>query len=716
MSFLNKFDTTKITKAVKREWVSVFAAVFLGFNLAATIYFYFIQTGLFSEKQILLAVLLMVAFSILFTFLILIWKKYVFLKLDHKKKYGLAVLSLVIGILWSFSIYPHQENFFLLPTQQIKIEAVSRTKSTNSEDKVVITWFDIAFGQASYSQFQDIQGWTREGSRFYLSQHPPASFSWQGKPGTTVTFKFERGPAMGKIKINWGNNNLETIDLYNISETEDLVVSHTYDIPWYSAFSVWIFAGIFTSFVLYLLFTLWLVWQPRKTSSKQVWIWYALPSFISWSIVLLAYWPGILTPDSISHWTQIHSGLYNDWHSVFYSLLLWVLTRIIDHPAFIGFIQITLLSISSAWGLGEMQKWGIRPIYLWGIAIVQALSFQNMVTVISIWKDIPYSVCLLLLTIQVIKVIRTRGMWLRSIKNVVGIVLVMCGLLLFRKNGLFVVFGTFFLWFVFYTQSWRYLTRALVLTVLIWQGFNLVVVPALHVQINSGKGVSILLHHIIAHFDAGTEISPEQKRHLDSMLPLEEWHYNCGVVNTVLWHSDFDRAYYEKTLDQTTQLFFDTLKKDPWVNIRHQLCASELVWRLYPTTYTFTNDFGHIGQTDEYIWISENEYGIREAPKLPDLNRVMMKYFFWSQDHTLVYVLTWRPALYLYLSIISITMFAWKWHLKRFLLVAAPLILQSATLMLVNLAQDFRYQYGVVLIGFFCLSLWFSNPKVDQED
>lgn len=716
MSSPSRSETIKIIKAVNQNKLSVLAAVFFGFNLAAAIYFYFIQTGLASKKQLLVAGLLWMVFSIVFFLLIRALVNRLALKLDRKKKYGLAALCLVIGVLWSLSVYPHQENFFLLPSQRIDIQALPQTNLTDDEKQAVITWFHTAIGSASYNQFQNIQGWQRDGSRFMVNQQLPASFTWQGKPGQSVTFKFERSPEAGLIQINWGDGIIETFDLYTPSEASDLTVSHPYPTPWYSAFSVWFFAGISTAFFLFLLLTTWMVWQPRNVPTKQHWLWYALPPAVTWSIVLLAYWPGILTPDSISHWTQIHTGQFNDWHSIFYSVVLWALTRIIDHPALISFIQIILLSVSTAWGLGELQKWGVKPIYLWGVTLLQAFAFQNMITVISVWKDVPYSVCLLLVTIQMMKVIRTQGNWLHAKKNMLGVLLVMCGLLLFRKNGLLVVFGTFGLWFLFYQKSWRYLLGALVLTVLVWQGFNRIAVPALDVQINSGKGISILLHHIIAHHDVGTPISPEQEKHLGAMLPLEQWEYDCGVVNTVLWHPDFNRTYYEQTLDQTTQLFLDTLKEDPLVNLRHQLCASELVWRLYPTTYTFTNDFDHLGETDEYHWISGSEYDIREAPKLPALNRMMMKYFFWSQDHTLVYLLTWRPAFYLYLSLLSIGLFAWKWHTRHFLLTAAPLLLQSGTLMLINLAQDFRYQFGVVLIGILCLALWFVNPEAKHKD
>jgi hypothetical protein len=69
--------------------------------------------------------------------------------------------------------------------------------------------------------------------------------------------------------------------------------------------------------------------------------------------------------------------------------------------------------------------------------------------------------------------------------------------------------------------------------------------------------------------------------------------------------------------------------------------------------------------------------------------------------------LLWKPAVYLYLLIFVVAVFAIRLRNWHGMLFALPAILQSGILFLVNPAQDFRYQYPVYLIGLFSVLLLF---------
>ncbi len=696
---------------LKNKFPQIIIAAFFSFNLSAALYFYFIQTELISKKQLFLAGVIWVLLTLAFLVKLSYWLKSKAAQLPGKTLINLGILSLVIGILWSFSVFPRQENIFLLPTHTVTISS-----NPDSSRLSTITWFGTDFGSASYDQFSKITGWQREGSQFIQTENP-ASFIWQGKPGTSITFRFPSETQTEQILFDWGDGSSQQIDPALTTENGEIILTHPYTIPWISAASVWLFAGLSTAFILFLILTLWFAWQPQSIKIKQHWLWFVIPPLIVWGFVLLAYFPAVLTPDSLAHWRQIHTGVYDDWHSVFYSVLLWLLTRIVDQPWIIPLTQIIALSLSIAWGLGELQNWGVRRGYLWGITLLTAFAFQIMLTVISVWKDVPYSICIFLFFVQILKLVRTKGAWLNHKSHLIGLILTLCGVLLFRKNGLFVVYISLILLALLYRKFWKPVLITGVITLMLTQGFTFFSTRLLDVFINSGKGTSILLHHIIAHVDHGTPMNEAQLAHLDHILPLDQWVYQCGTVDTVMWNANTDRTYYAETLDQTTDLFFDLLKKDPWVDVQHQICASELVWRLIPSTYTFTNKFDHIGRLDEYRWITKNDMGLKEESKLPGLNRKMMDYFFWLEgNYNLIYVVTWRPAFYLYLSLLSIGLLAWKRKRWILLLPAAPVLLQSGTLMAINLAQDFRYQFSIVLIGFLCLGLWFIPQPENKED
>lgn len=693
---------------------NILIAALIGFSAAAAIYFYFIQTWIISKRQIFTAAVLAAVLAVLFFALLWLWERFVLKHLDAKTIRWLALLSFTLGILLSISIVPRQENLFLLPKQSITIQ-VEANPNTNGT-KVIFSGMGQARGDASYKQMSGTENWERDGARLILKVSPPAELLWQGKPGESIDFQFEQGPAMGMVTIDWGDGLPESVvDLYQENETDPVTIFHDYEVPWVSAMSIWLLAGVPLAFALFLLFTAWMIWQPAAAEKSIHWLWYAIPALLVWSFTLLVYWPGILTPDSLSHWYQIHSGNYNDWHSVFYSVTMWLLTRLVDHPAIVAFAQIIFLSLSFAWGLGELQKWGVKPVYLWSIAGINALAFQNAATVISLWKDVPYSICLLLVFILSLKVVRSKGEWLLSRANLIGAIAIMTGLLLFRKNGLFVFIGVLVLWAIIYRKTWKKALIVLVISMVLSQGFNALSTPLLNVQVNSGKGISILLHHIIAHVDNETPMTAVQEAHLDQILPLEDWVYKCSTVDTVIWNKDVNLHYYQTHLDETTAIFFDTLKADPMVNIRHQICASEVVWRLLPTDASYTNNFSHRGGDDIFTWITDNDFGIDEAYLMPGASYALTTYYYWTIEHTIPYVLSWRPAFYLYFSLLGIGLFVWKWGKREVLLLAAPILLQSGTLMAINLAQDFRYQFGVVLITFLSLGLWVLKPKDVQD-
>lgn len=701
-----------MTKINNQTKLFIAIASVLGLDISAILYFFFIQSGPITKRQLLLVGFIAAFFAFFTFFCIKYWQKKVFNRLKRKNIRLLLGLSFLIGVIWSFSAILPPLNQFFIPKNQIQVDAVYENNSLSTGNEVAITWFETDFGTSTYSQFKDIVGWTRDNSVFFVSDYP-ASFYWIGKPGRSASFDFKTGPGSGQILIDWGDGQSEIIDLYNPTQSK-LTISHQYAIPLLSSVSIQILHGLFISSLLFFLFSIWFTWSPKKQSGKPHWLWFVLPTLIVWGIALLTYWPGITTQDSMSHWDQIHTGIYNDWHSVFYSVCMWLLTRIVDFPAIVSGVQIITLSLAVAWGLGELQNWRVLSKYLWLIAFLQAFALQNMLTVIALWKDIPYSICLLIIFIQSMKVIRTNGKWLQQKNNLLGVILSLSGLLLFRKNGLFVFLGTLVLWLILYRNNWKRIATVTIITLILTQGFTILSTNLLNVTINSGKGTSILLHHIVAHVDNKTPMSEEQLEHLDKILPLELWEYDCGVVNTVIWHDDVDYPYYASSLDKTTEIFFDTLKKDPMVNIRHQICASELIWRLRPISYTFAHAFDHHGEKDQYFWVHHDQYGFTEASLLPDLNHKIMQYYFMTEnEESLLYILTWRPAFYLYLSLLSIGLMAWKHRSWIYTLIAVPILLQSGTLLLINLAQDFRYQFGVVLIGIFCLGLWFIPQQAE---
>ncbi len=93
----------------------------------------------------------------------------------------------------------------------------------------------------------------------------------------------------------------------------------------------------------------------------------------------------------------------------------------------------------------------------------------------------------------------------------------------------------------------------------------------------------------------------------------------------------------------------------------------------------------------------------------------MIKAFTSRQPWDLLF---YTPAVFLYLGLYCTALFAYRAKQSRYLLYFLPAAVQSAVMLLINVSRDFRYQYGVYLVGLFSLGLLIlalSKPNRNLE-
>ena len=74
-------------------------------------------------------------------------------------------------------------------------------------------------------------------------------------------------------------------------------------------------------------------------------------------------------------------------------------------------------------------------------------------------------------------------------------------------------------------------------------------------------------------------------------------------------------------------------------------------------------------------------------------------------------ILFWRPPIYLYLSIFFTLLLVLRRGSIKYCLVSLPILAQSLIMVLVNLAQDFRYQYSIYLVCLLFLGFIYQIPQ-----
>ena len=109
--------------------------------------------------------------------------------------------------------------------------------------------------------------------------------------------------------------------------------------------------------------------------------------------------------------------------------------------------------------------------------------------------------------------------------------------------------------------------------------------------------------------------------------------------------------------------------------------------------------------------ILPNKMGFKDDPLIPGLIRFANPYMQIYTDG-FVHWLNYTPAFYLYLAIYCTALLAFRRKNWRLILFLLPILLQSLTLLLVNISQAYRYQYGVVLVGLVSIGFLFLPREI----
>jgi len=463
---------------------------------------------------------------------------------------------------------------------------------------------------------------------------------------------------------------------------------------------------------------------------KLKWLYYSIPIFLVISVYWLAFFPAIMSFDSVSQWNQILSGKFNNYNPAFHTIFMWLLTRIWLSPAIITLFQIIFFSITSGWGFSILETdLRIPPKIRWPLYTLYIFSPVNGLWVVTLWKDIPYSVAILATTLMVIKMILTEGRWLEKNWIIFGCTLVL--VTFFRFNGPFVTLSLLFVLFMVYKkrQVIKYLSGATALLFLAWALIDGPLYSSLHVTGTDNKDPTRLryitapfVHLVAAHVINGTTFTSEEESFIKELNPNNTWStfYICYNVASVMDLENVNYVPIYKSPSKIVKLALSLLPRNPPASLASITCRSDLVWdisqgkdvqwsllasiepRVYPNyfyIYNLNPDFITPAQT----------------PILSDIGYSISQIYMYTSKGILRTII-WRPALYFYLGIVAVCYVVIRYKNKNFFLLLVPFLAHSLTVFLGATAQDMRYQYPVYLVFWVLMSLlWYKYEPVNSS-
>jgi len=437
-----------------------------------------------------------------------------------------------------------------------------------------------------------------------------------------------------------------------------------------------------------------------------------LPCAIVWTVYLLAFYPGMMSPDSIEQWRQLATFQLEDWQPAFHALFNWLLTRIWFSPAVIGIFQI--LFLSSVFALGMVKLYGNNvplPILI-GATIFYSVLPINGAYVITLWKDIPYSISLLWLTVIMINIVKSNGKWLSSCKNMTVLMVVLSLIILFRHNGILPAFGTVIGMLICLRDKWKNIVLVSLVTILI---VFLVKVPLYRaLNVITGPPVQIfflLSYEISAVINADGKIEDNERLFLNEILPWASWknnYYKYSVDRLVYdLKNPFNTSFVFSHRKEFFEIWINIVSRNPLVVLEHHLWCASLIWKICqpPDGYTYAIHNG----------IDKNPFGLQTSSILPDAEKFIKNIIRKTSKPVLIWFF-FRPAIYLYISIYFCFLLIYRNGNIKELLVICPLIFNSLGMLLTIPAQDVRYMYSAILIAPLMVSYFFHRPQEGRNN
>ncbi len=644
-----------------------------------------------------------------------------FLSLPRKNLWRWFLLALItIGLL--MAVLPYQKP--VLRTQHtLEVELVQNRYVPETGKVIIQEILFIKTGESLPFSELNLSGWeiSPEG---LVADEIGAVFTFEGVFADGLIMVLPKDMDRGMLSVTWDNKS----DRYNLfgypwGDPDFIVLSsHSWgapSFPWLVLGVLGMVGDIFLMLTLALTIVFWLSQHRSLKGEHCAWrtlpIWmipvYAIPMLVSWSIYLLAFWPGIIPYDPLNQLSQAyHQVIYND-HPAIHTIIMQLFLSVWDSPAPIVISRYVILALVIGYGIWSLRKFHIPGWTAWLLTGLFSLSPMTSITSINLWKDVPYGAMFILLAVFLYQIAVSRGSWLKKPFNWVMVGVTAGFLIVFRHNGILPAVSIFIAGVFVFRKRWRQWLGAAAVALVV---FLLIVYPlysAFDVSPNSASELvinSIIGYNLAAYVYEEVPLSVETLYYLDDIISVRTgWNYDCYSFSRSfgfpagLWPGGYD------FLRTFMTLFFQR----PDVAVKHWLCNTEHFWRLRPnenpTSFLWAAFTADINQEDA----QKLDIPLESDSKLPQLKSFLIRvqhFFFLNPE---INWLIWRPALYFFGSLFSFGIALYRSREKGYLLLIILALSQTASLAIGLGSPWIRYSFPIMIFGMLFWVLLFWVPK-----
>ena len=450
----------------------------------------------------------------------------------------------------------------------------------------------------------------------------------------------------------------------------------------------------------------------------------AIIPMIIFLILFMSYYPGIITYDGNNQWQQVQSGIITNAHPFFSTYFMYLLSKLHNTTSTVLLFQMIIFSF--IWGILCDNLKCSRKLEIVKICFTTIMCLTPIIGIYSItlWKDILYSYYLFALSIILFKGINNDFKY--SIFDYLLFGLLLALVFSYRHNGMIVsVLFLIIILFIVFKKRKQMIKKELKKSLTIILSFIIVIaiiaIPKKIIlessqekitkQTSQKKEISLstidsyTLWIMGAHITDGNISSSSDLEFLNNIIPIKEWKdvYDPYIINSTNLAENLDKEFLVNNSNKFRNIFIKYSKKNPGTIISHYLKSDALLINPISSRYGYVYIFSFSE------WSSPLGFEAITNSKLPIVKKYYNKIINYSISKPLD--LLYQPALWLYFSIIFSLILSIKVYGKKIWLFIMPMILNTISLLPINLAQDLRYVYINFLTFFGILIIFIVNYK-----
>ena len=285
-------------------------------------------------------------------------------------------------------------------------------------------------------------------------------------------------------------------------------------------------------------------------SKKFMFITCFLIIMLCWMPYFLSFYPGNLSPDSISELTTVINNFANasDHHPIIHILFIAIPYKIVFgitnnmtiSVAAVTLTQMFIMSLIFSSLIVFLHNRKVNDKILFVILVYYAILPMHGYYSVVMWKDVIFSGLLLLLTMELVKIIEKQKNNKLNFKQLISFIIVSIFCVFFRNNAIYMYFLLAIATFIFFRKYYKIFISAFVIVFGVYYIIKGPVFEALNItKSSSSEYIGMPLQQIGRMAYKDVKFTKKEKETLNKLMPLKEMKkaYNPIISDGIKFNS-----------------------------------------------------------------------------------------------------------------------------------------------------------------------------------